>query len=339
MMQAAFYTSGGFVVRDVPEPIARAGEVVVRVHACGICGSDLHFARGLEPPPAVCPGHEICGWVAAAAPGIAAGQAVVVEPLVACGGCQACTRGEPNLCAALEILGRHRPGGFAEAVAVPVGSVYPVPAGLPLDAAVLTEPLAVAVHAVDRVGVAPGTAVLVLGGGTIGLLTAFVAVRAGAEVTIAVRHPHQRRAALDLGAAAAVHAVTDDALRDAVAGRRPDVVFETVGGRASTFALALACVRPGGSIGLVGVFTGPLTVDAEALLAKEARVVPSMMYRRTLATPDFARALAMLRDEHPRLAPLVTHRIPLRVIGHAFALAGAKRAGAIKVAVQPDQKL
>lgn len=339
MTRAAFFGAGGFDVRDVPDPIPPAGEIVVRVHACGICGSDLHYYQGLEPRPAVCPGHEICGRLMSGALDLPAGRAVVVEPIVSCGKCPSCAGGEPNLCPFLRIVGRHRAGGFADTVVVPVQSVHPIPEGLDLDAAVLAEPLAVALHASDRAATSTEMAVLVIGGGTIGLLTAFVAARVGANVTLVVRHSHQRASARDLGISRIVDALPDGGLPSIALEAPPDVVFETVGGRAPTLALATASVRPGGTIVMVGVFSGSVSVDASLMLAKEIRLVPSMMYRRTGAEPDFKRALRLLREERSRLAKLVTHRLPLDEIDRAFALAGAKRSGAIKVAVQPDQKL
>jgi len=339
MMRAAFFGAGGFDVREVPDPLPLAGEVVVRVHACGICGSDLHYYQRLEPGPAVCPGHEICGRLMSGCLDLPAGRDVVVEPIVGCGTCPSCAGGEPNLCPFLRIVGRHRAGGFADTVVVPVQSIHPIPDGLDLDAAVLTEPLAVAIHASDRAATSAGMAVLVIGGGTIGLLSAFVAVRAGADVTLVVRHSHQRALARDLGIARIIDALPDGGLPPIGLEAAPDVVFETVGGRAPTLAIATACVRPGGTVVMVGVFSGPVSIDGGLMLAKEVRLVPSMTYRRRGAEPDFVRALRLLLEERSRLAKLVTHRLPLDEIDRAFALAAAKRSGAIKVAVQPDQNL
>lgn len=336
MPRAAFFVKPGFELREVPEPIVVASDVLVDVYGCGICGSDLHYHQGLEPVPRVCPGHEIAGRVAPGSPRLAPGLPVVIEPIVGCGGCRACRGGEPNLCPTLEILGRDRPGGFAERVAVPAASVYPIPPGLDLGAAVLAEPLAVAVHAVDLAAVGSGSEVLVIGGGTIGLLTAFEAARAGAAVTIVVRYPHQGAAAAHLGALRVMEAPSDAAVLAAVARRAPDVVFETVGGTAATMLLALDVVRPGGTIVMLGVFARPVTIDTQAWLAKEVRVVPSMMYRRRPA-PDFVRALDLLRDDRARLAPLVTHRVPLGDIDRAFALASDKRSGAVKVVLEIDR--
>ena len=149
-MRAAFCIAPGTIaVREVSWPTVSPGEVVVRVHACGLCGSDLHYYKGAAPPPAVCLGHEICGEVVDGSE--LAGTPVVVEPLLACGTCTRCRAGEPNLCPRLRILGSSAPGGLADAVAVPRSCVYPVPERLDLDTAMLAEPLAVGVHAATGV--------------------------------------------------------------------------------------------------------------------------------------------------------------------------------------------
>src|SRR5262249_38996134 len=109
MPRAAFFVKPGFELREMPAPVAGRDDVVVDVHGCGVCGSDLHYFHGAEPSPRVCPGHEIAGRVAPGSPRLGAGLPVVIEPIVSCGRCRACRGGEPNLCPALEILGRDRP--------------------------------------------------------------------------------------------------------------------------------------------------------------------------------------------------------------------------------------
>lgn len=338
-MRAAFFTkAGGFEIREVPRPRPGPSEVLVDVHACGICGSDLHFFGGGSSPPRVCPGHEICGRVSPRSTTLPPGVPVVVEPLVACGECPRCGSGEPNLCPQLKILGSRVPGGFADCVLAPISSVYPVPEGLDLSTAVLTEPLAVAVHALGQALLAPGAEILVLGGGSIGLLTAFVAAQRGYDVTVSVRHPHQGEAARLLGASRSIASDRDAILRFSQ-GRQPDVVFETVGGEAPTLDLALEAVRPGGSIVTLGLFTRPVTLHPIRFLAKEVQVVSSMMYSRKGGRPDFVTALDLLRTNRERLATLITHRVPLESIGRGFAIAADKSSGAVKVCVDVNQEL
>jgi 2-desacetyl-2-hydroxyethyl bacteriochlorophyllide A dehydrogenase len=332
-MRAALLAAPGKVeVREIQRPLAARGEVLVDVHACGICGSDLHAYAGEAPLPRVCPGHEICGRVAVDSPTGQPGTPVVVEPIFACGRCASCVRGEPNLCPALELIGGRRHGGFADVVVAPATSVHFLPPALDLDTAVLAEPLAVAVHGVGRIAPPVGSAVLVVGGGTIGLLTVFVLARSGCEVTLAVRYPHQANLGLGLGAARVVGAERETVL-EAVRGRAPDVVFETVGGHAEPLDLALAAVRAGGSIVTLGVFSRPLSLHPLRFLAKEATLTAAMMYSRKGGRSDFATALSLLCDHREQLASVITHRVPLERIDEAFRIAGDKRSGAVKVSV------
>jgi 2-desacetyl-2-hydroxyethyl bacteriochlorophyllide A dehydrogenase len=309
-----------------------AGDVLVDVHACGICGSDLHVLVGGSPIPRTCPGHEICGRVAVDSPELEPGTAVVVEPLRACGQCARCQSGEPNLCPALRIIGSRLPGGFAEAVVAPATSVHPLPPGLDLDTAMLAEPLAVAIHGADLGALQAGEAALVLGAGTIGLLTTLVAARRHANVTVAARHSHQAAAAHALGARHVI-AADPETVRAATDRRRPDVVFETVGGDAATVDLALECVRAGGRIVTLGLFTRPITLHPLRFLAKEVRIVASMMYGRRPPRADFVVALDLLVEAREALTPLITHRVALDDIARGFAIAADKTTGALKVAV------
>ncbi len=333
-MRAAYCTAPRQLeLRDVPLPIAAAGEVLVRVHACGICGSDLHYFTGGAAPPVVCLGHEIAGRVATTAKGVTAGEPVVVEPLLVCRTCARCRAGQPNLCPRLRILGSMAPGGFAELVAVPVETLHRVPAGLSLETAMLAEPLAVAVHASHLAAIGAGERVLVLGAGTIGVLAAFVATRSGASVSVSARHPHQAEAARRLGAVTVIDATRDAVLAHAAVAP-PDVVLETVGGTAATLDVALDVVRAGGRIVALGKFTVPIVLPPLRFLMKEVHLTSSMTYCRQGPQSDFATALALLA-RHAGLAALVTHTVPLDDVAHGFALAADKRSGALKVAVRP----
>src|SRR5262245_29377352 len=161
---------------DAPEPQPVDGEVVLDVELAGICGSDLHGYRG-HPGPRVPPlvlGHEAVGFVE--------GERYVLYPLAGCGECARCAAGEDNLCASWRLIGMHRAGVFAERVLVPGRSLVAIPGGFYARRAVLTEPLACCVGALAAHDVGPRTRVVVFGAGPIGLLTVFLAARAGATV-------------------------------------------------------------------------------------------------------------------------------------------------------------
>lgn len=327
-------------VREVPEPVPGPGEVVVRVRSCGICGSDLHFYHGALPPPPVCPGHEICGEVyeVGQAVHLRPGDRVAVEPLVVCRECVYCRTGDYQLCRQFRLLGAMVDGGFAEYVRVPAYAAFPLPANVDCEVGALTEPLAVTVHAVRLAPVRLGHRVLVLGGGTIGLLAVAAARAAGAgEVWITVRHPQQARAAAALGAARVFTDPADSStLASATTDHPVDVVIETVGGRAETLNEALQHVRPGGTVAVLGVFAAMPALNALLLLMKEVRMVGSLTYGRPDPQADFDIALHLLAADPERYRQLITHRVSLAEVARGFALAGDKRAGSIKVAVVPD---
>jgi len=338
-MRAAHCSGPGRIdLRETAQPTPAAGEVIVKVRNCGVCGSDLHWYHGGFPPPAVCPGHEISGEVVelgAEVRGVKPGDRVAVEPLVVCGECHACRTGDLQLCRKLRILGTMVDGGFAEYVRTPASALFHLPAALDWELGAMTEPLAVCVHAVQLANVRLGDRTLILGAGTIGLLSVVAARSAGAgEVLITARHPHQHAAAVALGARA--FATTDDgeAELSEYARRHPiDAVIETVGGSTDTVNEAVQLVRAGGTISVLGVFMAPLSLNGLLLIMKEVRIVGSLTYSRAGHRADFDVALDLLVSQCDRLQPLITHRYPLDQIGEAFATAADKKSGAIKVTI------
>jgi len=345
-MRAAVAT-GGLHVEEVPLPEPGPGEVRVRVLACGICGTDLHFEKAGLWAPGCIPGHEMLGEVDAlgdGADGVARGDRVAVEPLVACGACPACRSGRPAICPGSQVLGIHRPGGFADYTVAPAQRLFPVPADLPPEVGALVEPMAVCVRGVRRGALAPGERVLVLGAGTIGLLSVLAARELGAgEVWASARHPHQAELARALGAARVLREdeATPEALRNVSREAEIDLCVETVGGGADTLHGAAAALRPGGRISVLGVFFGDVAVDALSLFLKEATLAWSNCYAHPPEAPgsrrgaDFETAAELVSRHRSELSPLVTHRRPLGEIDRAFAEAQDKRAGAVKVSVLP----
>lgn len=329
-------------VERVPVPRPGPGEVRIRIEACGICGSDLALLAQGWFPPGTTPGHEPAGVIDLYGPdavGPAIGTRVAVEPIRGCGACPTCRAGRYAICRAARLAGVHGPGGLAEYLVVAADNCFPVAPGLDARIAALAEPMAVVIHALYRGGFAPGRRVLVLGAGSVGLLAVAAARRLGAgEVIATARHPHQAERARALGAD---HVLGErDATPEALAalGREIDVdlAVETVGGSGETVRAAAAAVRPGGTVSVVGVSYGPLTLDPLPLLLKEVTLAWSYCYGDDLQHgTDFAEAVDVLSAGRDAFATLVTDTVPLDDAARAFARAGDRRAGAIKVCVTP----
>jgi threonine dehydrogenase-like Zn-dependent dehydrogenase len=337
-MRAAVWNDKGTLdvaERPVPEP--RAGWVRVKVHSVGICGTDLHFYRGSFPSPAgLLPGHEVGGVVDLPGEGteVQAGTPVAVEPLVGCGRCAHCLSGNYNRCPQRMLLGVNGRGGLAEYMTAPAASLHTLPAEVPPDAGNLVEPLAVCVRGTRFAAVDLGARVLILGAGSIGLMSILTARAAGAaEVHVTARHESQREKALALGADG-VYQSAEQAARE-LGERAIDVVIETVGGKASTLADAVRVVRPGGMVSMLGVFEGGTTLPALDFSLKEVRLVASNCYARFGAGSDFSAAVALLRARLADVRSLVTHRFAIDKVNEAFAAAANKSTGSIKVVLTP----
>ena len=342
-MQAAFISGPGQVqVQEVAVPEPGSGEALVRVHACGICGTDLHFYRGDLPATAnVSPGHEFAGEIVALGEGVqgwGVGQRVVVEPLWICRECAYCRSGNYQLCSQRKLMGTFVPGGLAQYVAVPTYGLYPLPDGLEFDLGALVEPLAVAVHGLHLAGLALGERVLVLGSGSIGLMAILAARAAGAsEVVATFRYPHQGEAALAVAAQRAL--ATDEAGWRELSGeaqRRPfDVVVETVGGKADTLVQAVNLVRPGGRVVVLGLFTQAASLNPLVLMLKEVRIVAGITYCRPGLHSDFRIALGIIAAAAEQARQVISHRFPLAEAAGAFATAADKSTRSLKVQVSP----
>jgi 2-desacetyl-2-hydroxyethyl bacteriochlorophyllide A dehydrogenase len=303
------------VTVDVPVP--GGPWTAVSVASVGICGSDLHLV-GLGSPAVL--GHEFAGVTAD-------GRLVAVEPLVPCGGCPACLRGDVQLCrrAGAGILGVGIDGGMAQTCRAPETSLVPLPDGLAVRDAGLVEPTAIAVHGLARASVQAGERICVIGGGTIGLTALVAGQAAGARVDVVARHAHQRSAAARLGA--------EDV--DPAGGGDYDLVVEAAGSPAA-LAEALTRTRPGGRVLVLGNYWDPLVeVDTTPLTRREVSIIPSRMYGRTAGVRDFETAAGLLAAR-PDVPPvLITHRFGLEQAAEAFRVAGDRRSGSIKVVIEP----
>ncbi len=337
MRAALFQADGSVVVEHVAVPVREPGGVLLRVRACGICGSDLHGLRGAWKPQPHCIGHEIAGEVLDidAGQGFETGDHVAVEPIVNCGHCLYCETGDYNHCQQMRFIGGGLPGGYAEYLHVPsVRSLHHVPADLPWDQAAMTEPLAVGVHALRLAGIAYGMAVAVVGGGTIGLLALAAAKAMGATRTgLLAKYPHQADAARRLGVDdVALTTNTDATARLAEAtGGGYDLVVEAVGATSQAPQQAIELVRRLGTVVLTGVFTGRIDIEASRLVGREIRLAGSNCYAAPGAQRrDFSLAVDLLRRGTVDAGAVITHRFPLAEAPGAFATSLDKRSGVIK---------
>jgi L-iditol 2-dehydrogenase len=316
------------VTLERPEP--GPGEVLVRVEAAGICGTDRHLHKGEFPSaPPLTLGHEFCGVIDAHGPGVVApalGTRITCDPNIACGTCPQCLRGRVNLCQSLVAIGVHRDGGFADYVVIPAHRALPLPASLDPRYGAFCEPLACCLHGVDLGAPIPGERVIVLGGGVIGMLTAQLARLAGAEVMLLTRQREKRDLALALGASTTA-ASPEEALALWPGGA--DLVIECAG-VAETVAAAPALTRTGGRIVIQGVLAQGERVEIEPfdLLFREIQ-----MHFAFLNPFTQGRAAAMIAEGRILVAPLISRTISLAEAPEAIS--NPPRPGEVKVLILP----
>jgi (R,R)-butanediol dehydrogenase/meso-butanediol dehydrogenase/diacetyl reductase len=297
------------------EPAEPSGaEIGVDIGWVGLCGTDLHIVEGSHPRARVplVLGHELVGRALA---GPLAGRYVVVDPLLACGTCSACRLGKRHVCANLRLIGIDRDGGLSGRVVADPDRLHEVPDGLDPLVATLAEPLAVAVHATRRAGVAAGDRVAIMGAGPIGLLLACAVRRAGAT-KILIGEPSPNRRAFAESAGFEMLDVTDPVgdLDQRTSGWLADVVFDAAAVPAVA-ALLPKLVRPAGSIGLVGTYGRPVELDLQAVLFRELTLFGNRVYEPT----DIDGALAMLTTDPAAYRPMISAVVGLDEAPSAFA--------------------
>ena len=320
-----------FECREVPTPTIAEGETLLRVSACGFCGSDIHdAARGCKEPKI--PGHEFAGVVEEIrgdARGFKKGDAAVINPLMTCGTCEYCVSGREHLCHARAVIGCQTPGGFAQFAKVPTDRLRRIPKGLKPEYATLSDPLAVTMHACDLAGDLKGKNVLVYGAGTLGLFMVQMLKRRGAaKVVVSDVAAPRLKAAAKMSATLVV-----DASRDPEYASVKDIVFdvtvELAGGQAPTLGLAIDRVRRGGLVLLVAQ-RPPTEIKCAQLLFNERRL--QGVFGQT--SRNFDDALALLATGKVNADAIVTDLFPLERIQEAFDR--ARSTDSVKVVVKPS---
>lgn len=347
MKAAVFAEPGRLEIKEVSLPELKKDEVLVKVKACGICGSDLNIYRRNPPIPKFWPGHEISGVVEKG--GFKKGAHVAVAPLIPCGKCGQCKSGLENICANCLFISFNLPGGFAEYVIAPKENVFKLPDKLDLDTAVLVEPLADVFHAIDIGGGVKAKNVVVFGSGTIGLLTIGAVNAMGAKNIIAIaKYPHQEKLAKGLGAIAFNPPIPPfrkggdggisgadivQKILSSLNNKKADIVFETVGGYEShSITQSIDILRPGGVIILTGVHYRTPQMNLKYLTEREMQVKGSQRYNKK----DFAKAVKFLSGKDIGFDKLITHRVKLKDINKGYEIGFNKgRTSAVKVVVNP----
>ena len=341
MKQAVMTSPGHIEFRDVPVPEPAPGEVLVRMMRIGVCGSDIHVYHGTHPltPYPVVQGHEVSGTVERVGKGVRTfhtGEHVTIQPQVFCGSCYPCRHGSYHICDNLKVMGFQTTGAASEFFAVDQSKLLKLPGGMSFDHGAMMEPLAVAVHAIERGGEVAGKRVLVLGAGPIGNLTAQTAKGLGASAVMITDLSERRlRLARECGIDFAVN-TAEERLVEAVARDfgpdKADLILECVGAR-PTIEQAILTARKGSDIIIVGVFGEKPPIDLALVQDRELRLIGTLMYQAR----HWERAIELAEASKVHLQPLLTNAFPFGDYKRAYELIEADRDRAMKVMIHVDE--
>ena len=323
-------------IREVHKVVPGRAEISVRVRRAGICGSDVHILQGTNPfaryPRII--GHEIAGIVEAIGPGTQAleiGVPVVVDPVVACGVCNACRIGRSNVCAQLEVIGVHRDGGFRSSLVVPAANAVPVSKDLPLDIAALAEPFSIAANVLSLTGCTPEDSVLIYGAGTIGLTILQVAKIYGARCIVADVNEARLETAQAFGADVTIHSTpraVERTVKKETEGSGPTVVIDAAGDP-DLLQEAVSLASPAGRIGLLGFSVDPATVIEKDIVSKEVSIFGSRLNRKLLP-----KVIEWLESGALRPAGMISNTFPAVDAKAAFETVRLDPSPAIKVQLE-----
>jgi (R,R)-butanediol dehydrogenase/meso-butanediol dehydrogenase/diacetyl reductase len=323
-MKACVYRAPGapLEVAEVPDPIAGPGELVVRVKACGICGSDLHAAgRNFRMPPGTILGHEFSGVVETLGDGVEGferGDPVVAMSYVGCGRCESCRVGEAQRCREVKLVGFGEvPGAYAELMKTRPASVFKMPPGMSFREAATVEPLVVGLHGLHRAGFQAGESCVVMGAGPIGIATMLWARFAGARaIVVSELSEPRRRLALTMGADAAVDPRMHNPAGkvESLMGAGPQVIFECIGAPGA-MAEAIAYAQRSSRVVIIGVCTEDDGFAPITAMSKEL----DMRFSLGMERAEVEMAIAALASGRVTTAPMITHTMGIDDLPKAFA--------------------
>lgn len=329
MRAVRLYGVGDLRVEDVPDPTPTPPRYVkIRVHAAGICGSDLHnfrTGRWMSRLP-VTPGHELVGEVVEAGVGVSGhrpGELVVADSRVSCGSCPACKQGRENLCERLGYLGEVCDGGFAEFATLPSERILTVPAGVPSRVAVLSEPLGVALHLIRRLDPLPKCPIVIAGAGPVGGLAAILLNHLGFGPLLVIERNVERAALVSRLARAQVVAPEPEAIGAAVAPLSLRYAIEA-SGSVALLSLMTKILSGGSRLALVGLFHGECIFDFNVLVEREIDILGCSVFRDEQT--EALKLLAALREKLEQVTsrPIALEDVPAEykrlLVGQTAAL-------------------
>jgi threonine dehydrogenase-like Zn-dependent dehydrogenase len=315
-MKALWLENNRLDLREVPEP-ARFGEALIRIRVAGICSTDLELVKGYYPFKGI-PGHEFIGEVVAADERSWIGQRVVGEINISCGNCEQCLNGRPTHCENRTTLGiTKRNGTFAEFTTLPIANLHRVPASVPDEMAVFTEPLAAALEIQQQVHVQPTDRVLVVGAGRLGQLIAQTLALTGCDLHVVARHAYQQKILVERG----IRIIAEKDIQP----WRWDIWVEATGS-AGGFSLARRAIRPRGTLVMKSTYKGEISVNFSSIVVDEVNIVGSRC-------GPFEPALRLM--EKGQVDPSVLIAAEFRLGEALSAFERAAQPGILKVLVTP----
>jgi propanol-preferring alcohol dehydrogenase len=327
MKAAIFYGSGKpLAIEEVPTPEPGPGEILLKVAACGICHTDLHYmdhgvATAKKPPMIL--GHEPSGIVAEVGAGVTnfkEGDRALLPAVCTCGQCTACRQGRENICASMVMFGNHVDGAYAEYVKAPAKDAFHLPPEIPLEeGSIIADATSTPYHAVvNRAKVQPGQSVVVFGCGGVGINAVQIAAALGGSVIAVDLVQEKLDLAMKLGATAAVNPSKVENLSKEIrklTGGGAEIAIEAIG-KPAVMSEAFGCLRTGGRLVVIGYSHENLTVKAGKIMFQELEIIGSLGCRPV----DYPRLIELVRQGKVKVKELVTGRFPLERINEAFDL-------------------